>query len=110
MKKTFGAILIILILSSCTMPGGEGPSPVAWIDRPLDGTTVPLAPLILQAHAVDANGVAKIEFLVSNSLISGVATGGGRMEEASIEWTPPEPGVYIINVRARNTQDRKSVV
>ena len=106
MKKTFGAILIILILSSCTMPGGEGPGPVAWIDRPLDGTTVPLAPLILQAHAVDANGVAKIEFLVSNSLISGVATGGGRMEEASIEWTPPEPGVYIINVRARNTQGR----
>jgi len=28
------------------------------------------------------------------------------MEEASIEWTPPGPGMYIINVRAKNKQGK----
>jgi hypothetical protein len=96
--------LVMIILVSCTLPSGGGAGPMVWIDRPLDGTIVPLAPLILQAHAVDANGIAKIEFLVSDSLISGVSTGGARMEEASIEWTPPAPGVYTLNVRAMDTQ------
>jgi hypothetical protein len=106
MNKIHAAVLVILILSGCTMPGGGGPGPAVWIDRPLDGTIVPLAPLILQAHAVDADGITKIEFLVADSLISSVSTGGARMEEASIEWTPPEPGVYTIDVRAKNNQGK----
>jgi hypothetical protein len=63
-----------------------------------------MAPLILQAHAVDADGVSTIEFLVFDDLITGVPTGGTRLEDASIEWTPPGPGLYTLNVRATDTQ------
>ncbi|MBM3126292.1 MAG: hypothetical protein FJZ87_14695, partial [Chloroflexi bacterium] len=103
MKKLHTAVWILLILTGCTMPGGEAGGPMVWIDRPLDGTTVPLAPLILQAHAVDSDGITKIEFLISDSPIGSVSTEGARMEEASIEWTPPEPGIYELNVRATDT-------
>jgi hypothetical protein len=88
----------------CTLQDGGGAGPTVWIDRPLDGRSVPLAPLILQAHASDADGIAKIEFLVFDSLIGGVPTGGSRLEQASIEWTPPGPGMYTLNVRAVDTQ------
>ncbi len=104
MNKIHAAVLVILILSGCTMPSGGGAGPMVWIDRPLDGKTVPLAPLIFQAHASDDDGITKIEFLVSDSLIGDVSTGGARLEEASIEWTPPAPGVYTLNVRATDTQ------
>jgi len=104
MNKIYVTALMILILSGCTLPGGAGAGPSVWIDRPLDGTIVPLARLIFQAHAVDEDGITKIEFLVADSLIGGVSTGGARMEEASIEWMPPAPGVYTLNVRATDTQ------
>jgi len=95
---------VVIALVGCTLPSGGGAGPTVWIDRPLDGKSVPLAPLILQAHASDADGISKIEFLVFDSLIGGVPTGGTRLEEASIEWTPPAPGTYTLNVRAIDAQ------
>jgi hypothetical protein len=96
--------LAVITLVGCTLPSGGGAGPKVWIDRPLDGSSVPLAPLILQAHAADADGITKIEFLVFDSLIGGVPTGGTRLEQASIEWMPPGPGVYTLNVRAMDKQ------
>jgi len=77
---------------------------MVWIDRPLDYESVSLAPLILQAHAANSDGIAKIEFLVFGELIASVTKGGARLEEASVEWLPPEEGAYTINVRATDTQ------
>lgn len=94
----------VTALTGCTLPSGGGAGPTVWIDRPLDGETVPLAPLIIQAHAADADGVATIEFLGLDGIINSVATGGARLGEASTMWTPPGPGMYTLNVRAMDTQ------
>ncbi len=103
MNKICAVVLVILILPGCTLPSGTGAGPMVWIDRPLDGENLPLAPLILQAHAADADGITMIEFLVSDSLIASLPTGGARLEEASLEWMPPGPGVYLLNARAIDT-------
>lgn len=102
--RVFILWLAVITLVGCNLPSGGGAGPMVWIDRPLDGKSVPLAPLVLQAHAADADGISQIEFLVFDSLIGSMTTGGTRLEEASIEWTPPGPGMYTLNVRAMDTR------
>lgn len=95
--------LIILPLMACNIPY-QAQGTMAWIDQPLDSAQLPLAPIKIQAHAADSDGIARMEFLVSDILIASVTTGGMRLEEAGIEWIPPEAGNYTINVRAIDTQ------
>lgn len=97
MFLTVAAILLALALAACDQ-STQGPQ--AWLDRPLDNSTVPQQPLTIQAHASDADGVASIEFLVNQALLSTVAAGGGRLGEAAIEWMPPVPGTYLVQARA----------
>ena len=98
------ALFIISSLSACNLPFQATQGLMTWIDQPLNGAQLPLAPLIIQAHAADTDGIASIEFLVAGELIASVSRGGARLEEAAVEWTPPKPGVYIIHVRAIDTQ------
>lgn len=97
MFLTVTAILLALALAACDQPT-QGPQ--AWLDRPLDNSTVPQQPLTIQAHASDADGVASIEFLVNEAPLSTVAVGGDRLGEAAIEWMPPLPGTYLVQARA----------
>jgi uncharacterized protein YgiM (DUF1202 family) len=92
-------LLLSLTLTACSQPVA-GPS--AWIDRPLDNSTHPLAPLIIQAHASDTSGVASFEFVVDDATLTIISATGGRLSEASYEWTPSAPGTYTIKVRATN--------
>jgi len=96
-------LLVTLSLAACNLPG-SGQGPTTWIDQPLDGAHFPLAPLTIMAHASDANGVATIEFYISESLLAAVPAGGGRLGNASIEWMPPGPGIYIIAAGAVDSQ------
>jgi len=89
-----------LLVTAC---GGSTQGPTTWIDRPLDGMHVPLAKVTLLAHASDVDGVASIEFSLSMDLLSSVDTGGERLGQASMEWTPPGPGVYQIVARGIDT-------
>jgi uncharacterized protein YraI len=96
-------ILAGMFLSACNLPSQpQGPS--TWIDQPLDGVQVPLAPLTIQAHASDADGVDAIEFYVADSLVASVPAGGVRLGEALIQWTPPAAGVYVISASAVDSQ------
>jgi Bacterial Ig domain len=97
--------LIVSNLGACNLSlPGQGPGPTTWIDRPLTGDHVPLAPVTIQAHASDAEGVATIEFYVGESLLEAVEVGGKRLGDASLEWMPPAPGEYTILVRAADGQ------
>ncbi|MFB0537690.1 MAG: Ig-like domain-containing protein [Anaerolineae bacterium] len=97
MFLTVTAILLALALVACDQ-STQGPQ--AWLDRPLDNSTVPQQPLTIQAHASDADGVASIEFFVNEARLSTVAVGGGRLGEAAMEWRPPLPGTYLVQARA----------
>lgn len=95
---------MVLALSTLSACGNSTQGPTTWIDQPLDGTHAPLATLAIMAHASDADGVASIEFFLSEELLGAVGVGGGRLGEASLEWAPPGPGVYDIIVRAIDNQ------
>lgn len=93
-------LIMILFLVSCgTSTGG----PQAWLDWPLDNSSFPLAPLPIQAHASDQDGVAQIEFLVDDTPLITIDSNGSRLSEAIYEWTPPGPGIYTIKARAVDT-------
>lgn len=100
-----GAVFfIITMLAGCNLQEG-GAGPAAWIDRPLDGDEVPFSQAVtIQAHASDADGVASFEFFVFENPLGVVPASGERLGEASLEWQPPEPGVYLLGVRAEDTQ------
>ena len=98
-----GMLLVTLSLAACNLPS-QTQGPTTLIDQPLDGVHVPLAPLTIQAHASDADGVATIEFYISDSLLAAVPAGGGSLGNASIEWMPPGPGNYIIGAGAVDSQ------
>jgi len=93
-------ILALVTLSACS---NSTLGPTTWIDQPLVGTHAPLATLTIMAHASDADGVATIEFFLSEELLAAVGAGGGRLGQASVEWAPPGPGVYNIVARAIDT-------
>ena len=90
-------VLFLIIVAAC---GQISLGPQAWLDHPLNNTSIPIAPLIIMAHASDADGVAKFEFAVNDTSVATVDAGGSRLGSAAFEWTPPGPGTYTIRVRA----------
>jgi hypothetical protein len=97
----FIAVLAITLVPQVCGAAGQGPT--TWLDRPLDGTTFPFpltSPIIIQAHASDADGVATLEFFVEDVSLGTAAGGGNRLGEATVEWTPAAAGTYTIRARA----------
>lgn len=90
-------IILTLVLTGCGVSSG---GPQAWLDRPLNNSTVPLAPLTIQAHASDEDGVAQIEFFANDTPLFTVDTEGKRLGEAIVQWSPPGPGTYLITAQA----------
>lgn len=98
-RRMSSAIIIIMsvFLYAC---GTTAAGPQAWIDIPLDNTTLPLETLNIIAHASDAGGVASFEFYVNDQNILSPATiDHKRLESMQIQWSPPGPGTYLIGVR-----------
>jgi hypothetical protein len=93
-------LAIILVLASCAAPG-QGP--MTWLDRPLDGSHLPLAPMTILAHASDADGVASFEFFVDEESLATVPADGGRLAHATAGWNPTEPGTYTVRARATDS-------
>lgn len=96
----FSSILLIFTITGCST-GASGPQ--TWIDFPLDNAVLPLKTLSITAHATDLNGVAKIEFYVDGILYSEVTVGGERLEDATVEWTPPRMGRFALEARGVNS-------
>lgn len=94
-------LFLVLSLSACA---AQSTGPSVWIDQPLDGSTFPLQPLPLTAHASDSDGVASFEIYLADELLQTVSAGGGRLGEVSWEWLPPEPGDYTLRVEAIDSQ------
>lgn len=61
-------IAVLLIAFGQPEPGQPAPGAPgvarAWIDRPLNATVLPLAPMTVMAHATDMGGVQAVELLV----------------------------------------------
>jgi hypothetical protein len=104
LRKILICGLLALFLVGCG-PTQVGPpaGPQAWIDTPLDGSSLPLAPVRVVAHGADASGVSQLELVVN-----GLSQGRQAPQEAdqalgltTWTWEPPDPGLYLLEVRAQ---------
>jgi len=114
MKHRIAFLIILTLFTSACSPqttqsetgSGDvsGSGPQAWIDTPLSGTTHPLAPLDVLAHASDPGGIAEFE-LSANGQVVGTSPAGDSnltLANVSINWNPTQPGRYTLQVRAKS--------
>ncbi len=109
-------------IASCS-PATQG-SPFVWIDAPLDGSNLPLAPYPVVAHANSQERVARFAMSINDGAETECASdAAGASGEGTISacllshvnppgdpvpislhatWTPPAPGRYVLRVRAQN--------
>jgi hypothetical protein len=107
------AYLIILLVSLLALPACQtAPNSVAvqtqahaWIDAPLDGSQLPLAPVDIVAHASDLVNIVSIELSVNGNVIATMANSDSSrlLATAQQTWTPPAPGNYTLRARALNS-------
>ena len=97
--SAFLALTCLVWLTGCNMPSG-GAGPNTWIDAPLDGTTVPIAPLVVRSHAASEGGTAQAALLVDGAQVrvDQAVDGAGKLIEFAQAWTPPGPGQYLLQV------------
>jgi len=116
-----------LLLGGCapaSAPSGGGPT--TWLDKPVDGATLPLGPTEIMAHASDSDGVSSFDFFVDNTLLAHArpvasapvqvySTGyagppgtGGYLASATVGWNPTTPGVYTVRAVATDTKGNVS--
>lgn len=98
-----------LLLSACgsIVPATEAPqvgSVRTWIDAPLDGSTIPLAPYEVVMHAYDASGVSELELSANGGLLAALPNPDAEMHLATLRyvWSPPAPGNYTLSARAKS--------
>ncbi len=89
------------------------PTPIpasVWIDAPLDGSAIPLAPYLLVFHGTSYTGISEFEIRVNGAAIDAVppkstAPGGsgyGALFYSDYQWTPPAPGSFLIAVQVKD--------
>lgn len=98
-------LILIIVAAGCSLPTASAPGPRAWIDFPLDGSTVELAPVVVYSHASDPAGVAELELYIDGAVVRVDAANSGDPSLAAFEqvWTPPGNGEYVLQVRAKNS-------
>ncbi len=108
--------ILSIVLAACDQPkratalptSPPGPSQT-WIDAPLHNSTIPLLPYKLVFHGASFVGVTEFEIQINGALIGTVppvSSGSGGPQYGTLflgeyEWTPPAPGTYLIQVRAK---------
>ncbi|MGH8247231.1 MAG: hypothetical protein ACREUU_12475 [Gammaproteobacteria bacterium] len=104
-KKHFLALgLIFALLAACGPQNAPTSGPQAWVDAPLHGSSIPLAPYQIIAHGASPFGVSQFELMITGQgpeMIPAPADQAGQtLVYINYMWTPPAPGIYLIQVRA----------
>jgi hypothetical protein len=102
--------LVLLALAGCgteTNTADASGGLQAWLDQPPTGSSIPLAPFMLKAHASDigGSGVSQISFLVNTIPVAAITTDPTLpLAYAETEWNPAAPGEYEIQAQAFNAE------
>jgi hypothetical protein len=102
--KALSLLVFATLLSSC---GQSAPGPNTWLDRPLDGMHFAIEPIILHAHASDANGISAMLFYVDGELVADIPCSRAQLGEAIFRWNPTEAGTYTISAVGVDTLSRR---
>lgn len=96
-------LLCSLLVAGCNLrlPGSSA-GPTAWIDAPLDGSQLPLAPVAIVLHAASPNGIQKLEVTLNGQALADLTPGDPQAHLVSQQtnWSPDGPGTYIVEARA----------
>jgi hypothetical protein len=99
-------LLILALMTACGPQEMAQAGPAVWLDRPLNGSQHPLAPLTVQAHARPEPGgqILEVQLWVNGVLTQRVANPDLARPLVNLEqtWTPPANGEYLLEVRAVN--------
>jgi len=101
---------IAIALSACTpepavlASNGEAHT---WIDAPLDGSRHPLAPVSIQTHASNPQGIVEFEYRLDGDLITihDASAGANELAHDELLWEPDFAGSYLLQVRTRSAAD-----
>ena len=92
-----GGMLILLASSGCRSvgPGSER----IWIDVPVQGLTLPLAPVNIEGHTAGSD-IRQVEIWVNESKVSAVPVqpGDDSLGYFTFAWQPAADGDYTISV------------
>lgn len=90
---------------STTVEQAPASEPRAWLDAPLNGMVLPLAPYQVVFHIADPAGVALGELSINGQAVSNQANPDGTSSPATLryDWNPPAPGEYTLQVRAQGS-------
>jgi hypothetical protein len=114
MKPIRSLLLAILVLAlngcrgtpavSSRIALPESDTPAAWIDAPLPGAHLPLAPYEFVAHGSDQTGILQIEWTLNGAPLGAenAANPAGKLATFRFLWTPSEPGMYTLRARVKN--------
>ena len=106
----FVVLITCLLITGCNLPGNAAtPTPVpqygaaqTWIDAPLDGSTLPLAPYEIVMHAYDPGGVTQVELKANGSLLASIPNPNSGQPFATLKytWMPAAEGNYTLAASA----------
>ena len=108
-KSTLGVLIcaLAILVVGCSPPASQlaaQSGPVAWIDAPLNGTTLPLAPYEVVFHGSASSGVGWVEFSVDGTVLFGNAPPDAGQSLVTVRqvWSPQFPGNYTLQARAQD--------
>lgn len=105
-------LLILALMTACGPQEMAQAGPAVWLDRPLDGSQHPLAPLMVQAHARPEPGgqILEVQLWVNGDLAQRVGNPDPARPLVNLEqtWTPPANGEYLLEMRAVNAAGASS--
>jgi hypothetical protein len=99
-------VCLIFMVAACdkktTTPGSEVRLQ-SWIDAPLDGMQLPLAPYLIVFHVTDSNAVTSGELTINGSVVADIPNPDGDTNYAALtyNWQPIDYGIYTIAIRAK---------
>ena len=101
-------LLASLFLAACNLPANGDPfavGPTAWIDAPLNGVHLPLAPVTLVGHGYDNASVSQFEWSVNGSVVNTLSPSdaNGKLFNNQTSWTPNAPGNYTVSLRVNGS-------
>jgi hypothetical protein len=93
------AFVLLTAIPAATAPIPAG---AAWIDQPLTGSTHPMGEMTITVHATDPAGVASVHLWVGDEVAATaeITEPGQVLVTEHLDWTPSEPGEYVLMVRS----------
>jgi hypothetical protein len=105
--KYFTYLFLTLLLGggqlvACGPQNAPSAGPQSWVDAPLHGSSIPLAPYEIVAHAAFPPGISEFELTITGQGPQTIPAdqSGQTLVYMKQMWNPPAPGLYLIQVRA----------